>query len=80
MKRHIKDTVCPWCGYRHELATNITGRRAPVSGDKTMCFRCEGWSIFDPRAPGGLRMPTQAELDEIVENRVARAIIRMGRW
>jgi hypothetical protein len=55
-------TICPFCGQRHDAATNAQGRdRLPDDGDVSQCFRCGEFSIFDDKAYGGMRKPTKRE-------------------
>ena len=62
-------TLCPWCFVQHELATGLFGARAPVEGDATLCIRCGEISVFDSKAWGGLRKPSEAERDVLNRDR-----------
>jgi len=56
------DTVCPFCGQRHDAATSARNLPDyPEDGDATMCFNCGTFCIFDQDSDGGLRKPTPVE-------------------
>ena len=40
-------TLCPWCGYKLDAATNMTGEGGPEPGDLTLCFKCASPLQFD---------------------------------
>ena len=63
MSVYIKRTVCPHCGEKHDRAGNVTGEGEPEPGDKTMCFRCGHWCVFDERQQ--LRKPTNEEMAQL---------------
>jgi hypothetical protein len=55
---------CPHCGYVVDSTSSARGDDAtPREGSITICFRCEGVSVF--RADLTLRLPTSAEEPEI---------------
>lgn len=63
---HEMNTTCPFCGCKHELASNLTGPVAPEDGDLTMCVRCGEWAFFDSGVLlGGLRKPTDEEYETL---------------
>lgn len=62
-----KNVVCPLCTTAQELATDIYGgtKAKPEDGDASLCFTCGGVTIFDSKAPGGLRLPNARERKRI---------------
>lgn len=72
------DTVCPFCGTRHECATGPLGG-TPEDGDVTMCFACGQLCMFDHNATGGLRKPTKAERRTFARDKMVKQILATWR-
>jgi hypothetical protein len=61
-------TTCPFCGDHHDavsLAKRGDSHVLPNDGDRSLCFACGMFSIFDESVPGGMRKPTRREQREI---------------
>jgi len=54
MKEVQKDVLCPWCGDRHDRATEILGSGSPDDGDATICWTCTNIAVFDSSVIGGV--------------------------
>lgn len=67
--RHEIETECPHCLRTLPVCSNAYDgeQQRPAVGDRVLCFKCGGWSIFTKRR-GRLRKPTDAELAEIASN------------
>lgn len=62
MKAYEMISVCPFCQYGFDLASSVKGgQKAPGDGDLTICIRCGEFAVFESKAPGGLRKPTDTE-------------------
>jgi hypothetical protein len=63
--RH-NDLTCGACGYQMDTTTNVTGQRAPCTGDVVLCGRCAAVWLFEVSPLGivALREPTIAELTD----------------
>lgn len=76
----LKPDPCPHCGIQHTgaAATALFGRkpRLPKSGDITFCIDCGSWAIYEP---GGRRIPTDSEQEEIERMPHCRDISRLWR-
>jgi len=72
---------CPWCTAVHDCAADVqTNERPPEDGDTNICIRCESISIYDSTVPGGLRLPTDKELVEALDDKdVQRALWALNR-
>jgi hypothetical protein len=56
----IETTNCPYCGYKLDACTAITGEHVPKEGDITICLKCqEPLMIVDDK--GSVRKPTTDE-------------------
>ncbi|MDX0299593.1 hypothetical protein GOC49_13025 [Sinorhizobium meliloti] len=66
-------TVCPFCGARHELAQCVGKSKTPNDGDLSLCMQCGEWCIFEKKAPGHIRRPTDVEYEQIAESPLAKA-------
>jgi hypothetical protein len=65
----IDKIICPWCTSIHDCASGIeANERPPEDGDTNICIRCECISIYDSTVPGGLRLPTDVELVEAMDD------------
>lgn len=74
---YMKHT-CPSCGKVQNLASDVYGigdARGPSDGDVSFCASCGEYSTFDKSSPGGLRLPTEKEL-EYIEKTPSLARIR----
>jgi hypothetical protein len=71
-----RQSQCPFCAARHDLATGISGNSAPHDGDLTLCIVCGEWAMFESAAPGGMRKPTDAEYEKINDMPITRAARR----
>ena len=60
-----KDVLCPWCGDRHDRATEILGSGSPDDGDATICWTCINIAVFDSTVTGGLRKPNDSEAESL---------------
>ena len=65
MKEVQKDVLCPWCGDRHDRATEILGSGSPNDGDATICWTCTNIAVFDSTVTGGLRKPNDSEAENL---------------
>ena len=65
MKAVQKDVLCPWCGDRHDRATEILGSGLPGDGDATICWTCINIAVFDSTVTGGLRKPNDSEAESL---------------
>lgn len=46
--QHEVENACPWCGYGHDMVTEIgSSGEPPEAGDCTICTRCSGIGIFE---------------------------------
>lgn len=69
-------SICPHCGTVNTQQTGIGHANAPSPGDVAVCIECYGASVWT--SLGGLRVPTDAEHDQIEaypEMRALRAAI-----
>lgn len=59
---------CPFCGkvFDRVSKTYDFAEPAPVPGDYSLCFTCGEWCVFTDDL--GLRKPTDAEYQEIVDD------------
>jgi hypothetical protein len=58
--------ICPFCGTRQELASEVGGADGqPEDGDVCFCFACGEVSLFDSKHAGGARKATQREAREL---------------
>jgi hypothetical protein len=76
---HETPTICPHCGYEHELATRIGGPESdkPQEGNVSLCIRCGKASIFTSDLQ--LRNPTADESAQLATNKlVVQAQIYMA--
>lgn len=66
-------TQCPYCGQKHDVATNIGGneRIAPTDGDFHLCVTCGAFSIYHE---GKLCTPTDEEEKELADNDNVKAV------
>jgi len=65
MKEVQKDVLCPWCGDRHDRATEILGSGSPDDGDATICWTCTNIAVFESSVTGGLRKPNDIEAENL---------------
>jgi hypothetical protein len=65
MKEVQKDVLCPWCGDRHDVATEILGSGSLTDGDATICWTCTNIAVFDGAVTGGLRKPNDSEAENL---------------
>ena len=68
----LKNTICPWCGKRHQLVSaiaekGVTKEPVPEDGDATLCVGCGEIALFDHSVKGGLRFPTESESAELAQ-------------
>lgn len=71
-------TQCPFCGAQHDLASTVSVKggsapERPSDGDLTLCIVCGEWALFEKKAPGGMRKPTDAEYEKIAASPMVRA-------
>lgn len=65
--------VCPWCGDKHDLASEVSRRgKTPKPGAVALCVNCGEWAVFDENL--ALRKPTADELTIIGFDSRARMI------
>ena len=65
MEEVQKDVLCPWCGDRHDRATEILGSGSPDDGDATICWTCTNIAVFESSVTGGLRKPNDSEAENL---------------
>lgn len=72
-------TTCPYCEVKQDLLTRVTDNthNVPNDGDYNICFRCGDASIFDSEVPGNCRVPTDAEQEEIAQNKYVQQAIKL---
>ena len=70
-------TKCPWCGYRHEVASAVggDGPRKPDAGSISICIACGEVAVFELDFLGlRLREPTDEERASIEEDDTVRQV------
>lgn len=77
-------TVCAHCGQAHEMASAVCDKKVkkeprPDDGDKSLCFRCGQWNVFDEGEFGGLRKATAAEVKRLNRSKVGRRLVAAWR-
>jgi hypothetical protein len=76
MTYDIRETQCPECGYKIELAVTVTEveLRAPKPGDVSVCFNCGQLSVWDKERR--LRRPSLEETEIFIrDQRIVSAIL-----
>lgn len=53
---------CPYCGHKHELATDLRCNAKPSPGDVSICIQCANVLMFDDNL--ATRKPTDNELEK----------------
>lgn len=84
---YLSFTVCAHCGASHELVSAIglnNGRSKkpeprPSDGDKSLCYKCGQWNVFDEGEFGGLRKATAAEIRRLERSKVSRNLFNAWR-
>lgn len=62
--------VCPWCAVIHDCAMGVTDDPgAPEDGNINICINCERISVYHRESRGGLRIPTDKELAEAMQQK-----------
>jgi hypothetical protein len=73
---------CPHCGTHLDAATSVNGspeEDKPKDGDFSMCIECGGFSIFEKTAPGGIRLPTEAETAALNRSGMIYQLVKVWR-
>lgn len=74
-------TICPFCekvADRHSVV-GTDGPKPVKDGDVSFCIGCGTFAIFDStKQPGGTRIPTIVELQEIMDDPKASEV--MAAW
>jgi len=61
--------TCPWCAAIHDCAMNTGAEPGPPEdGSINICINCERISVYEEKARGGLRLPTDDEHTEAMGN------------
>lgn len=77
----IDKITCPWCAVVHDCASPASDEPgAPENGNINICINCECISVYDNTVPGGLRIPTDEEHTEAMQNPdVKKALVALRR-
>lgn len=70
---------CPWCSTLVDGATETTAtEKDPDDGSISICAYCLYPSIFDAATEGGLRYPTDEEMDDLMASEEVIKAVRVA--
>jgi len=63
---NVPESLCPYCAYHFEMATNVTGQGLPHAGAVTLCIRCGEILVFTEHLL--VRKPTPMETEQFARS------------
>jgi hypothetical protein len=76
--RHDVESFCAWCGHNINGSTRAIGDRPPAENDVAMCIECGGINFY-ANAEGAVRLPTEAEMDDLRMSKIWPTLMRLQR-